>query len=55
MPDLFLNAGMAANKKESTFRQYSRKQEVRDLDLILDRPFIEVLVMAFYFATDPEF
>lgn len=50
MPDLFLNPGEAANNKETKSFQL---EEVRNLDVVLNRPFVEILLLAFYFSQNP--
>lgn len=55
MPDIFLGPGKPVKKDTKSFQMnpHTQSPEVRDLDVILDRPFVEILMTAFYFSQDP--
>ena len=54
MPDLFVVPGDDVRNKQSQFMRLCKREEVRDLDSILDRPFVEILLITFYFSSDPQ-
>jgi hypothetical protein len=53
MPDLFGVPGEDVTRKTQkppdAFVKHCTREEVRDLDQILDRPFVEILLVSFYF------
>ena len=48
MPDL----GTIPGQKE--FSEKLESEEISDFDSIIQRPFVEILMLAFYFAKDSE-
>ena len=54
MPDLFVVPGDDVRNKQSQFMRLCQREEVRDLDSILERPFVEILLITFYFSSDPQ-
>lgn len=40
------------DEQEVPFRKFFKGREVRDIDIYIDRPFIEVVTLAFYFTNE---
>lgn len=54
MPQFSLDPSKSQSKRKTQFENYVGYEEVKDFDLVLQRPFVEVLILAFYFAKDSE-
>ncbi|CAD8158586.1 unnamed protein product [Paramecium pentaurelia] len=50
MPNFSVDPGKYKNDDENIHPD----EEIQDFDYILERPFVEVLILAFYFAQDPD-
>jgi len=50
LPDSYLEVGASYNESQSQMKNFTKFKEIKSFDAILERPFIESLLMGFFFT-----
>lgn len=54
MPEFSIRPNKFREKRKVAFEIFCEQEELKDFDYVLERPFVEVLIFAFYFAKNSE-